>query len=287
MKVGIGLPSTIPGTPGALILDWARRADEGPFSNLSTLDRVVYPNYEPLVTLAAAAGATRRVRLMTSVLLAPVRNAALLAKQTASIDALSGGRLTLGLGVGGREDDFRAAEQGFRTRGRRFEAQLEALQRIWAGQPFAEGVGAIGPTPATRGGPEVLIGDYTPPALARAARWGNGYIAGGGAPQQARKGYDAVAAAWRAAGRQGTPRFVGAMYFGLGDQAQEKIARYIGHYYAFLGPHANAMAAAVPSTPEAVKAAMRAFKDVGADELTCWPCIAEIDQVDQLAQLIG
>src|SRR5215210_9325725 len=109
MNIGIGLPATIPGTSSSLVLDWAKRADAGPFSSLGIIDRLVYPNYEPLVTLAAAAGATRRIRVMTTVLLAPLRHATILAKQAASLDALSGGRFTLGLSVGGREDDYRAA----------------------------------------------------------------------------------------------------------------------------------------------------------------------------------
>ena len=89
MKVGIGLPGNVPGTAGDTILDWARRADDGPFSSLGTIDRLVYDNYDPLVVLSAAAGATSRVRLMTCVLLAPLHNAGILAKQAASLDAIS------------------------------------------------------------------------------------------------------------------------------------------------------------------------------------------------------
>src|SRR5207247_9235823 len=131
MQIGIGLPGTIPGVHGELILDWAKRAESGPFSSLATLDRLVYPNYEPLMTLAAVAGVTQRMRLMTTVLIAPLRSPAMLAKQAASVDALSGGRLTLGLGVGGREDDFLAVSAPFHSRGKYFYEQIATLNRIW------------------------------------------------------------------------------------------------------------------------------------------------------------
>jgi alkanesulfonate monooxygenase SsuD/methylene tetrahydromethanopterin reductase-like flavin-dependent oxidoreductase (luciferase family) len=145
MDIAIGLPATIPGTSGSLVLEWAKQADSGPFSSLGILDRMVYPNYEPLITLAAAAAVTSRVRLMTTVLLAPLRRAGVLAKQAATIDALSGGRLTLGLGVGGREDDFNAAPASFYDRAARFEEQLDLMKRIWSGEPVSDEAGPVGP----------------------------------------------------------------------------------------------------------------------------------------------
>lgn len=287
MQIGIGHPGTTPGVKGALILDWARRADSGPFSSLGSLDRLVYPNYEPLITLTAAAAVTQRIRLMTTVLLAPLRDAALLAKQAASLDAISGGRLTLGVGIGGREDDFRAAGVPFHERGKRFEAQLAAMKRIWSGQPLAEDVGPVGPAPVRVDGPELLIGGYSPAAIRRVSQWGDGYIAGGAPPPMARQGYEVAEQAWKAAGRTGKPRFVAGMYWGLGSNAAERAGTYIRNYYAFLGPMVEQMAGSVPTTPEAVKGAIQAFADVGVDELICWPCIADLDQVDRLADLIG
>ena len=197
---------------------------------------------------------TRRVRLMPSVLLAPLRNPGVLAKQVASLDALSAGRVTLGLGVGGREDDYRAAPAPFRDRGRRFEAQLEVMKRIWSGQPLADDAGAVGPPPVQPGGPPLLIGGSTPAAVRRVARWGDGFIAAGASPEQARQLYGLAEAAWTAAGRPGRPRFVGGTYWALGPGAAERAAAYIRDYYAFLGPMAEGFAASIPSTPEAVKA---------------------------------
>lgn len=287
MDVGIGLPATIPGTRGSLILDWARRADSGPFSSLGILDRLVYPNYEPLITLAAAAAVTDRVRLMTTVLLGPLRGAGVLAKQAATIDALSGGRLTLGLGVGGREDDFKAAPASFHDRARTFEEQLDFMKRIWFGQPASDEVGSIGPPPARAGGPELLIGGYSPTPIQRVGRWADGFISGGiPDPGQVRQMFDLAEESWRNEGREGRPRLVACFYYALGPNA-DRGGDYIRDYYSFFGPAADDMARSIPSTPEAVVDLIRGLDGAGADEVICWPTVAELDQVDRLAELVG
>jgi len=286
MDIGIGLPATIPGTSGSLVLDWARRADSGPFSSLGILDRLVYPNYEPLITLAAAAAVTDRVRLMSTVLLSPLRRAGVLAKQAATLDALSGGRLTLGLGVGSREDDFKFAPASFHERARSFEEQLELMKRVWSGQPVSEEVGPVGPPPARAGGPELLIGAYSPPAIQRVGRWADGFISGGiPNPEQVRQMFDLVEEAWRTEGREGRPRFVSCFYYALGPNA-ERGGDYIRDYYSYFGPGADDMARSIPSSPEVIQSLIQSLGDVGADEVICWPTVAELDQVDRLAELV-
>jgi alkanesulfonate monooxygenase SsuD/methylene tetrahydromethanopterin reductase-like flavin-dependent oxidoreductase (luciferase family) len=205
MDVAIGLPSTIRGVGRDQLLEWARRAEARGFSSLGTIDRIVYDNYEPLIALAAAAAVTERIRLATTILIAPYRaNGALVAKQAASVDRLSNGRLVLGVAVGGREDDYDASGVDFHARGRRFEQMLEQWQAIWAGESFGT-AGAIGPRPP-RGRPTLLLGGTADVAFERAARYGDGWVMGGGAPDQFAEGAAKTRTAWEAAGREGAPR---------------------------------------------------------------------------------
>jgi alkanesulfonate monooxygenase SsuD/methylene tetrahydromethanopterin reductase-like flavin-dependent oxidoreductase (luciferase family) len=278
----------VPGATAALCLEWARKADSGPFSSLGFLDRLVFSNYEALVTLAASAAVTRRIRLMTTILIAPLYPAGILAKQAATIDAFSGGRLTLGLGIGAREDDFLAAPASFHDRGKRFDRQLEQMHRIWSGESLSDQVGPIGPSPAQKGGPEILIGGYTPLAVHRLARWGSGYIAGGGGdPARVLGLYKLAEEAWKEGGRPGKPRLVGAFYCGIGPNAAERATPYIRTYYAFMAPRVESILASLPVTAQAIKDRIKGFADIGMDELILWPCIADLDQVDRLAELVA
>jgi alkanesulfonate monooxygenase SsuD/methylene tetrahydromethanopterin reductase-like flavin-dependent oxidoreductase (luciferase family) len=281
MKLGIGLPATIPNTSPELVLDWARRADEKGFSSLGIIDRLVYPNFEPLITLAAVSSVTKRVRLMPTVLVAPLRNTAFLAKEAATLDRLSGGRLTLGFGIGAREDDSIGAGIHHKSRAKRFEEQMGIMRKIWAGEALSDRVGKIGPNPVRQGGPEVLIGGYSPAGAARAGRLADGFLAGGGLDAKtAASMYKIAEEAWIKAGRKGKPRFVSSAYYALGPNAAEKGSVYIRDYYAFMGPAAENVAKGILSTPIAVENAVKSFAENGADELILWPTIAELEQVE-------
>jgi alkanesulfonate monooxygenase SsuD/methylene tetrahydromethanopterin reductase-like flavin-dependent oxidoreductase (luciferase family) len=286
MKIGIGLPNPVPDTPGTVMVDWARRAEERGLYGLATLDRIAYPSYDSLTTLAVAAGATTRIGLLTNILLAPAYPAVLLAKTAASIDQLSGGRLTLGLAPGGRADDFAAAGQDFPTRGRRFDRDLELLHRAWRGEPVAGEPGqAVGPRPVHGDAVPVLIGGSSEQTLRRIARWGAGWTAGGGGPEMAAPFADRVRAAWRAAGRPGEPRLVALGYFSLGPEVEDASRGYLMDYYAFLGPYAQMIADGAHRTADAIRAAVAAFADIGFDEIYFAPTAGRLDQVDRLADV--
>jgi alkanesulfonate monooxygenase SsuD/methylene tetrahydromethanopterin reductase-like flavin-dependent oxidoreductase (luciferase family) len=277
MEVGIGLPNAVRGVDRRGIVEWARRADEAGFSTLGTIDRVVYPNYESLIALAAAAAVTERIGLATDILIAPLRRStALLAKQAATVDSLSEGRLVLGLAVGGREDDFEAVGADFTTRGRTFDAQLEEMTRIWRGET------GIGPTSQ----PTLLIGGSADVAFQRAARYGDGWTLGGGTPDAFRDARAKLVDAWQAAGREGEPRTMALFYFGLGDTAEQDAQTSLGDYYAWLGEYTQQVVDSAATDADTLKAYLAAFEEAGADEVICFPTSTDPGQVDLLAQAV-
>ena len=127
MKIGIGLPNPIPDTAGTILPAWAVRAEQRGFSTLATIDRVAFPNHDSMIALAAAAAVTERIELLPNILLLPTRQPVLLAKEAATMSSISGGRLTLGVGIGGRQDDFTATETSFADRGKRADEMLELM----------------------------------------------------------------------------------------------------------------------------------------------------------------
>ena len=287
MDIGISLPNTVPGTEGRTLIDWARHAEEAGFSTLGTIGRLVYPNYEELIALSAAAAVTSRIRLTTSVLLAPLyTNSALLAKQAASLDRLSGGRLVLGLGLGGRDDDFAASGVSAHHRGRRLDEQVALMKRVWSGEEFGY-AGGIGPEPARPGGPEIILGGTTEASFGRVARIADGWIMGGGTPDMFAQAAAGVDQAWHEAGRPGRPRKLTLAYFGLGTEARSQAEGYLLHYYAWLGDIANMIAGSAAVSPEMVKSYVAAFEASGCDEIIWVPTAARLDQVSLLAEAIA
>jgi len=286
MRIGIGLPNPVLDVPGPLLLAWARRAQERELSSLATIDRVAYPSYDSLTALTAAAAVTDRIGLLTNVLLEPAYNPVLLAKITASIDQISGGRLTLGVGVGGRPDDFQLTERAFTDRGKRLDADLELLHQAWAGEPVAGSPFPVGPA-TTRGRIPLLIGGQPELAAPRAARWQAGFTIGGAPPEMAGGAIQAFKAAWQRAGGDGTPRIVVLSYFSLGEEHTEESLRNLRTYYGFLGDWAEAIATGAARTPQAVRELAAAFEALGVEELIFDPTVANLDQVDRLADAVG
>jgi alkanesulfonate monooxygenase SsuD/methylene tetrahydromethanopterin reductase-like flavin-dependent oxidoreductase (luciferase family) len=281
MDVGIGLPNAVERVDRAGTVEWARRAEEAGFSSLGTLGRIVFPNYEELVSLAAAAAVTERIRLVTDVLLAPLRrNTALLAKQAATLDSLSEGRLVLGLAVGARVDDYEVSGVEFDERGRIFDRQLEELVEIWDGD-------RVGPPTHSSGRPRMLIGGGVDASLWRAARHADGWTQGGSGPDPFRPAVAKLNEYWQAEGREGSPYTMALFYFGLGEGGEGNARKDLGHYYAWLGEElANMIIDSAATDADTVKSYLAAFEEAGADEVICFPVTPDPGQVDLLADAV-
>jgi alkanesulfonate monooxygenase SsuD/methylene tetrahydromethanopterin reductase-like flavin-dependent oxidoreductase (luciferase family) len=268
MDVGVGLPNTIPGTDGRLVVEWARHADHGPFSTLGVLDRLAYDAIDPFAALAAAAGVTERIGLATMIAIGPLRNTALLVKQAASVDALSGSRLTLGLAVGARLDDYETAQVEHRGRGARLSEQLAALRDDRVREDL-----------------RLLVGGMSGPAFARMARYADGYAHNGGPPRAFERAAASARAAWSDLGRPGQPLLWGQGYFALGEE--DKGEAYLRDYYAFTGPFAEKIAAGNLTSPRAIRDFVRGYEEAGCDELVLFPTVADLTQLERLAEALA
>ncbi|KDN22132.1 LLM class flavin-dependent oxidoreductase [Amycolatopsis rifamycinica] len=283
MRIGIGLPNQVRDVNPQLIPSWAKRAEELGFASLGTVGRYAYPGVSDTVTLAAAAGATTEIALLSTVLVAPAWPAALLAKEVAGIDGVSGGRLTLGVGVGMRADDFVADGYGLRDRGKRFDDDLAVYREVWDGAAVGGGTNPAVPA-GTRRVP-LLFGGFSPAALARAAREGDGYIGGSMPVEMVGQSFDAARAAWKEAGREDPPRLVGIAYFALGDVERGRAG--VHDYYSFMGDDtASMIAGTLSGGTDAVRATVKAFDELGADELVLNPTVADLDEVSRLADAV-
>lgn len=280
MDVAIGLPNAVPGTSGKQLTEWARRAEARGFSSLGTIDRVAYPNLEPLTALAAAAAVTERIGLATTVLLGPLRvNPVVLAKQVASVHRISDGRMTLGIGLGGRDDDYEFAGIEMEGRGKALDAMLERMEEVWAGDE-------VGPDHETH--PRVLVGGGVDASFARAARFGEGWIAAAAPPDQFEEMRKKFESAWEEAGRDGQPRTAALAYYAMGARAEEKAQEYLTDYYAWLGADtADFIADSAAKDHETIRQYLAAFEAVGCQELFLFPSSSDPEQVDLLADAVG
>jgi len=280
MEIGIGLPNAILGVRGPELLDWSVEADRLGFSCLGTIGRIAYDSHEELVVLAAAAAVTRRIELMTSVLVAPPRQEVLLAKQAATLDAISGGRFRLGIGIGGRDDDYLALGMEPEDEGRLLEETIATCRSVWSGHTPDGADRPVGPTPHR---PFIVLGGFSEPAFERAGRLADGFLAGPMPPDGVAWAYEVVRKAADAAGRP-APRLYAAAYAAVGDDVAEAAEHNVRSYYEFDSDVAEMLVENLLRTPEAIRAHRDALAAVGCEELVLWPETASLDQVVRLAE---
>lgn len=275
------------------LLEWCRSVDEGPWSSLAVPERVTYPSHSWTVQLAAAAALTERVRLWTTIIVLPAHPEVQVAKDLASIDRISEGRLTAGVGVGGREHDYRALGAPFDHRWQRMDDQVATMRRVWAGDAPFDGADPVGPPPVQPGGPPVVAGVMGPKALARAARWADGVddasTITGVDGDLAAAAFARVREAWRAAGRTDVPHISASLWYALGDGALDRVQGYAYEYLRILGDDlARAMAdSATTASPDALRAAVDTLTAAGCDELFLVPTTTDPTELTRTRDALG
>lgn len=258
------------------VVEWCRQIDEGPWSSLAVPERTTYTSHDCVVQLSAAAALTERVRLWTTIVILPAHSEIDMAKKLASVDVLCEGRLTVGVGVGGREHDFRALGAPFARRWQRMDDQVAAMRRVWRGDPPFDGADPVGPRPVQAGGPPIIAGSLGPKSIARAARWADGVdgawtLDGGYEPVKA--AFDMITAAWRAAGRAERPHLSTSIWYALGGGAEDRLRTYAHDYLKIFGDDAGRFGAQSVAcyTPDALRRAVDNIAAAGADELFLVP----------------
>ncbi|WP_380879073.1 hypothetical protein ACFB49_20190 [Sphingomonas sp. DBB INV C78] len=291
MKIGVCMPYMARDYDRDRILGWARQIDEGPFDSLSCGERITGYSYEMHSILCAAAAVTERVRIMPSLYVLPMRSAVMTAKEVATLDAISGGRVGITVGVGGREKDYQAVGAPFSHRHQRLDDQVAEMKRVWRGEILHEGMDEIGPNPPQGPNIPIYAGAMGPKAIARASAWADGVygtsMLGDRAGHQAI--YDMAKAAWKERGRADKPYLIGSFWCSLSPDAEQDLRTYIYDYMKYIGEDVGRgmAAAATRFTPQAIREAIENVRAAGADELLICPATAHYDEVERLAELIG
>jgi alkanesulfonate monooxygenase SsuD/methylene tetrahydromethanopterin reductase-like flavin-dependent oxidoreductase (luciferase family) len=292
MQISMTLPTMLPHGRTEL-LGWCQAVDTGPWASLAVPERVTYTSHALVPQLAAAAALTERVRLWTTIVILPAHPAVQVAKDMASVDQIADGRLTVGVGVGGREHDYQAIEASFARRWQRMDDAVATMRRIWAGQAPFEGADPVGPPPVQAGGPPLVAGVMGPKALARAAKWAVGVD---DATTVTNVDGDAFAGniarirqAWKDAGRSEQPHISASLWYALGDGAAERLHAYAFNYLKIFTPEVATMMAdsCTASTPEALRRNLEAAEAAGCEEMFLVPTTTDVTELDRTREALG
>ena len=290
MDVGLAFPQMTPDLDRDRVRAWCRAVDDGPFSSISAGERIAFDNLDGFTLCTAAAALTDRVRIGFNVVVAPWHAPALLAKELASIDVLSGGRVEVAVGVGGREQDYVVLDSSLRNRFDRLDATVAELQRLWAGGEVADGA-TVGPVPVQAGGPPLLCSGTGPRSLARAARWAQGLTSFTLAadPAEAAATFRLAEDAWRAAGRTDRPRLVSGTFAALGPGSQDTLHAFARRYLDVFGTDVAAwLTERMPlHTEEALHRFLVDLAATGCEEVILVPADSDPDQVRRFADVVS
>jgi alkanesulfonate monooxygenase SsuD/methylene tetrahydromethanopterin reductase-like flavin-dependent oxidoreductase (luciferase family) len=288
------MPVMEPDLDATVLRNWARAIDQGPFSSLCWGERIAFTNPDSLTLLGALAAWTDRVRLVTTVIVPQLHDPVMLAKALATGDMLCGGRLTVGIGVGGRHEDYHAVGADPATQTMRGMAERVAvMKRVWAGEKLTDSVLPVGPSPVQAGGPPLLVGSIGPKTIRSAAAWADG-LAGATMDLDVAKQnelFDVARAAWAQAGKP-RPHLATSFWFAFGShqQARAQVHRHLRRYMNWIpAEYVDAMAPMTgwAGSEDELAAVLRKFELVGTDEIQLIPTSSDLDQLRRAADVVG
>ncbi|MCH9709865.1 MAG: LLM class flavin-dependent oxidoreductase [Actinomycetia bacterium] len=276
----------------ATLKDWALLVDSGPFSSLCWGERMAFDNPESLTLLGAMAAWTERVQLVTTVLIPQLHHPVMLAKALATGDMLCGGRLTVGFGVGGRHEDYRAAGADPATQTMRDMAdRVAVMKRVWSGEKVTDSTLPVGPSPLQVGGPKLLVGTMGPKTTRHAAGWADGLAGVTLDLDLASQGelFDVARHAWQQAARP-APHLATSFWFAIGDgdRPRAQVHRHLRRYMNWIPSEiVDAMAPTTgwAGTDDELRSVLQQFSEIGTDELHLIPTSSDLDQLRRVADV--
>ncbi len=293
MKVGVCLPYMKAGLDRTTLLGWARAIEAGPFHAISCGERITGPTLSLGATMAAAAAVTSRVRIVPTLYVLPMHDAVAAAHEIATLDVLSGGRVEVCVGVGGREVDYRAVGASFAKRHQKMDEQVARMRAIWRGEPPFPGADPVGlRTPHGPAGPPIFAGVMGPKAFARAAKWADGvYVwSGNGEKAEIASFLRMADEAWAGALRPTPPRKIGGFWCSLASgDAAAKLRGYVFDYTKVYGEAGARQLASLMTraTPDAVREALDNLEAAGCEECFLVPATAELAELERAAEIVS
>jgi len=257
-------------------------------------ERITFVNPEFMTSLAATAAWTERVELISTVSVLTMHNPVLMAKQFATIDVVSNGRLTVGIGTGGRKEDYESIGADWKNhRIAKLEENANIMRRIWSGDKtvLPDALRIVEPLPVQQGGPKILVGAIGPKSIEAAARYADGLTGFSmlATLDDIKQSFEQFNAAWKAAGTTGKPRLIASFWYGIDAQGKVALETHLTRYMNFMPKDISSYL--IPNSGfrgsmGEMKNFLEEIRKLGADDVILVPTNTNLDEVRQLARVL-
>lgn len=294
MRIGMTIPFMEPGWDRESMKSWAQEIDRGPWASVAMGERITFVNPEFMTSLAATAAWTERVELISTISVLTMHNPVLMAKQFSTIDVISNGRLTVGIGTGGRREDYESIGADWANhRMAKLEENAQIMRRVWQGDAtvLPKAKRRVEPLPVQSGGPKILVGAIGPKSITAAAGYADGLSGFSMLPSVSdiRQSFEQFTVAWQAAGRSGKPRLIASFWYGIDKKGKEQMMKHLERYMNFMPeeiarqliPHAGFSGSIAD-----LQDFLAEIKQLGADDVILAPTTTNIDEIKRIAKSI-